>query len=268
MTDSDLSASTITDGLETRLIGQSVLYFPSLKSTMEVAREEVRRGAGEGTVVATDEQTAGRGRLKRSWLTPRGGVALSIVLKPAIDYLPYLIMLASVAVARTIEAVTGLKVQLKWPNDVLVNGRKVCGILIESGVRDDIVDYAIIGIGINANIKIADSAAVLLADATSLSDELGRGVSRLRLVRRLLVELDRLYLALPRGESIYAEWRDRLITLGRKVGVASGDVVYQGIAESVDRDGSLNLRLTDGGLIRVSAGDVSLRDLKDDGDAD
>lgn len=235
---------------------------------MEVAREEVRRGAGDGTVVAADEQTAGRGRLKRSWLTPKGGIALSIILKPAIDYLPSLIMLASVAVARTIEAVTDLKAQLKWPNDVLVNGRKVCGILIESGVRDNIVDYAIIGIGINANIKIADSAVVLLADATSLSDELGRRVSRLRLVRRLLVELDRLYLALPRGEAVYAEWRDRLITLGRKVGVALGDTVYQGIAESVDRDGSLNLRLTDGGLIRVSAGDVSLHDLKDDDDAD
>ncbi|GAH88453.1 unnamed protein product, partial [marine sediment metagenome] len=112
---------------------------------MEVAKQEAQLGAVEGTVIIADEQTAGRGRIKRVWLSPKGSVALSIILYPSVVNLPSLIMLASLAVVHSIEAVTGLKPQVKWPNDVLVNDKKVCGILIESSVRGNIVDYAIIG---------------------------------------------------------------------------------------------------------------------------
>ena len=156
MVENDLSPASITGNLETHFIGQRVIYYPSLTSTMEVAKQEAQLAAVEGTVIIADEQTAGRGRIKRAWLSPKGSIALSIILYPSVVNLPSLIMLASLAVVHSIEAVTGLKSQIKWPNDVLVNDRKVCGILIESSVRGNIVDYAIIGIGVNVNLRISD----------------------------------------------------------------------------------------------------------------
>jgi len=253
-----LSPALITDGLETQFVGQRVIYYPRLASTMEVARRQARRGAAWGTVVIAGEQTAGKGRLGRVWLSPEGSLALSIILYPSLAYLPSLIMLAALAVVHSIEAVTGLKAQVKWPNDVLVNGRKVCGILIESDVQGDTVVYAIIGIGVNVNLRLSDFPEISSL-ATSLSDELGRDVSLLNLIRRLLVEVEGLYLALLAGGSIYEEWRDSLVTLGRKVRAESGKNKCEGIAESVARDGSLLLRQANGSLTKIVAGDVTLR---------
>ena len=254
-----LSPASITNNLETRFIGQRVIYYPSLASTMEVAKQEAQKGAAEGTVIIADEQTTGKGRIKRVWLSPKGSIALSVILYPGVAYLPFLTMLASLAVTHSIEAVTGLKSQVKWPNDVLINGKKVCGVLIESNVRGDIVDYAIIGIGVNVNLRLYDFPQIQ-PTATSLSDELGRDVSRLDVIRCLLVEIERLYLALLAGGSIYQEWRDSLVTLGRRVRVKLGDTIHEGIAESIAEDGSLLLRHSDGSLSRIVAGDVTLRD--------
>ena len=260
MVESSLSPTSITDSLGTRFIGQRVIYYPSLTSTMEVARREARRGAAEGTVVVADEQRGGRGRMTRTWLSPRGSLALSIILYPDVDYLPSLIMLASLAVARSIETVTGLKSQIKWPNDVLINGKKVCGILIESDVQRNIVEYVIIGIGVNINLRLTDFPEIIPM-ATSLSDELGREVSRLDIIRRLLVEIEGLYLALPAGGAVYEQWRDKLVTLGQRVQVKSGKTTYEGVAESVTTEGSLLLRRHDGSLTKIVAGDVvTLRD--------
>ena len=259
MVEDILSAAAITKDLGTRFIGQRVVYYPSLSSTMEIARQEARQGAVEGTVVIADEQTGGRGRLKRAWLTPKGNIALSTILYPSVSCLPSLIMLASLAVVHSIKAATGLESQIKWPNDVLINGKKVCGILIESDVQRNKVNYAIIGIGINVNLRITDFPEIQLI-ATSLSNELGREVSRLSVIRYLLAEVERLYLALSAGGSLYEEWRNSLVTLGKKVRVAAGETTHEGVAESVARDGSLLLRGLDGNLTRIVAGDISLHD--------
>ncbi|MBI2328862.1 MAG: biotin--[acetyl-CoA-carboxylase] ligase [Chloroflexi bacterium] len=259
MVKNSLSAAAISRDLETRFVGQRVIYYPSLTSTMAVARREAQQGAAEGTVIVADEQTAGKGRLKRAWLSPGGNVALSLILYPALANLPSLIMLASLAVVHSIEAVTGLKSQVKWPNDVLINGRKVSGILIENDVQANTVNYTIIGIGININLRLADFPEILPV-ATSLGAELGRDVSRLSVIRCLLVEIERLYLVLSVGGSVYEEWRDSLVTLGKRVRATTGETIYEGVAESVDRDGSLRLRGWDGSLTRIVAGDVTLRD--------
>ncbi len=247
----------IARSLSTSFIGRRVIYYRSLASTMDAAREEARRGVVEGTVIIADEQTAGRGRMKRAWLTPSGNIALSVILRPALAHLPYLVMLASLSVAHSIEALTGLKTQIKWPNDVLVNGRKVCGILIESDVRGDAVNYAVIGIGINVSLRPAGFPG-LPATTSSIAAEAGKNVSREELVRRLLIEMERMYLTLPDAEPIYQEWRDRMVTLGRKVQVKSGEETFEGLAEFVCRDGSLLLRRANGELSRVIAGDVTL----------
>jgi BirA family biotin operon repressor/biotin-[acetyl-CoA-carboxylase] ligase len=254
-----LSPALVIKDLKTRFVGQRIIYHPALTSTMDVARAEARRGAVEGTIIVADEQIAGRGRLQRVWLSPSGNIALSVILRPTLACLPSLTMLASLAVAHSIEAVTALKPRLKWPNDVLIGGKKVCGILIESNARADKVDYAIIGIGINVNLRLEDYPEILPI-ATSLSHELKKEVSRLNLLRHLLVEIEKLYLAISAGQSIFEEWRDNLVTLGKRVRVKSGDAVQEGIAESVTIDGSLLLRRPDGTLSKILAGDVTLQD--------
>jgi BirA family biotin operon repressor/biotin-[acetyl-CoA-carboxylase] ligase len=257
MKESSLSPAAITDNLGTRFIGQRVIYYPSLTSTNDVAKQKAQQGAKEGTVIVAGEQTAGKGRMKRGWLSPPGSIALSIILYPQLAHLPSLIMVASLGVAHCIEKVAGLKAEIKWPNDVLINSKKVCGILIESEVKGGRADYAIIGIGINVNLKLADFPEALPL-ATSLSQELGKDISRLELVRCLLAEIESLYLTLPSGDIVYREWRDKLVTLGKKVRLSSEEATLEGIAESVASDGSLRLRQSDGSLTKVVAGDVTL----------
>ena len=256
MTESDLSAESISHGLTTRFIGRRAAYYQRLPTTMDAARDEARAGAAEGTVVVAGEQTAARGRLKRTWLSPRGNLAFSLVLYPTREQLSTLIMVSSLAVVGGIETVTGLQAGIKWPNDVLIAGRKVCGILIESSLQADRVDYAIVGVGINVNLDPADFPEITPI-ATSLSLEVGKSVSRLRLLRAVLSEMERLYLA-PQ-ETVFRQWRDRLVTLGDDVRITSGDTALDGVAESVEPDGSLMLRLPDGRLTRITIGDVSLR---------
>jgi BirA family biotin operon repressor/biotin-[acetyl-CoA-carboxylase] ligase len=253
-----LSAESIVHELGTKIIGRNVLYYPRVGSTNETAKQKAGRGVQEGTVVVAGEQTAGRGRLKRTWLTPAGNIALSVVLYPEKRLLPCLIMMASVAVSRSIEAVAGLETQIKWPNDVLINGRKVCGILIESDVRDEKISYAVIGIGININAG-EDVLEGVQSPATSLNFEAGKEVSRLRVIRELVKAMDNLYDTIVPGGPVFNEWRDRLVTLRKEVRVTSGKEVVEGIAESVDTDGSLLVRSPDGSLNRIIAGDVTLR---------
>jgi BirA family biotin operon repressor/biotin-[acetyl-CoA-carboxylase] ligase len=259
MVKKDLSVSSIKQGLSTRFVGQNIIYFPSLSSTMEATRMEARRNAPEGTVIIAGEQTAGRGRLKRTWFSPGGNIALSIILYPDAAGLPYLIMIVSLSAASAIESATGLKTQIKWPNDILIKGKKVAGILIENEVKGGRVAYAIIGIGINVGLR-PDKFSAISAIATGLEDEIGETVSREDIIRSLFTEFERLYLNLPDGTLIFKAWRDWLITLGQKVTATWGKETIQGIAESVDESGALMIRLADGSLTKVVAGDVTLRE--------
>ncbi len=258
MSETPLSADLIREGLGTRIIGRDVLYLPETTSTNEVAVQRALAGAAEGTVIIAGKQTQGRGRLKRAWSTPEGNIALSVILYPDIARLHSLIMMASLGVVQAIEKVTGLHAGIKWPNDVLLNGRKVCGILIESDVRNDRVRYTVTGIGINVNIG-QDALAGVLTPATSLLVETGKEVSRLGLVRELLRSLDEMYFSLMSGGSVFEEWRDRLVTLGTEVRVTAGNEVTEGVAESVDSEGNLMVRDAAGKLHRIVAGDVTLR---------
>lgn len=254
----DLSEESITRGLETRFVGKRIIYYSKIASTMDVARRKALQGAPEGMVIIAGEQTAGKGRIERVWLSPKGCISLSVILYPKMAYLSSLIMVASLAVVHTIADVTGLRSKIKWPNDVLINGKKVSGILIESGVRGNNIDYAVIGVGINVNLEAACLGNVA-SPATSLSDELGRNVSHLQLARKLLVEIEQSYLLAQDSKVVYQEWRDSLETLGRKVRASSGDRIYEGIAESIAEDGSLLLRCPNDRLIRILAGDVTLQ---------
>jgi len=257
MEDNNLSPELVSRDLQTRFIGQKIVYYSVLDSTMEAARREALWGTEAGTVILTDEQNAAHGRFQRPWLSPKGCLALSVILRPNIEYLPTIVMLVSLAVTYSIQVITGLQPQIKWPNDVLINEKKVCGILIENDIRKNSLRHMIVGIGINVNLHLPDYPEIS-AIATSLSDQLGKEVSRLDLVRQLLVEMDRLYLSLPHTDFIFDQWKKHLVTLGQTVRVNFGNTVSIGVAESVNKDGSLMFRRKDGILVKIVAGEVSL----------
>jgi BirA family biotin operon repressor/biotin-[acetyl-CoA-carboxylase] ligase len=256
--ESEISREAIAQGLTTRFVGRQILYFETVPSTMDAARKAAKDGASEGTVVVAEEQTGGKGRLKRSWISPPGVAAVSIILRPEMPQLIRLTIVASLATSRAIEQATGLETTIKWPNDVLIRGKKVSGILSESALRRGSVDWAIIGIGINVNFD-PGAYPEIAGTATSLSSELGREVSQVGVLQHLLTEIETLYSALRSGTPIHEEWASRLETLGKNVRVTSGRHVEEGYAESVDSDGSLLLRRPDGSLAQIVAGDVTLR---------
>lgn len=255
----DIPLTSIVENLRTKFIGQNILYYPVTPSTMDAAKQAIREVAAEGTVVIADHQTAGRGRLGREWLSPPdSNILLSIVLYPMPEQLPRLTIAACLAVAQSIEKVTGLETTIKWPNDVLIAGKKVSGILIESDAHGDRVNYAIVGIALNVNLD-PTTIPEISETATSLKEMLGRKVSRREMLIALLDEFETLYNALRRGEPIDREWRQRLETLGQRVAVRCGDEVQEGVAEGVDEDGNLLLRHSDGSLMTIAAGDVTIK---------
>jgi BirA family biotin operon repressor/biotin-[acetyl-CoA-carboxylase] ligase len=245
--------------LRTKFVGRCYYRYDELPTTMEVARRLAREGALEGTVVIADVQTAGRGRLGRSWLSPHGSLAMSIILRPSFDHLPYMIMIASLAVVRAVEQITGLGCSIKWPNDVLIGSKKLSGILIESEMSQGVVNYAIVGIGVNVNIDPSVFPEISKI-ATSLSCEFGQEVDRDEFTCALLLELEQLYLSLQAGgcSSVYREWKEYLETLGKDVTVKCGEQVERGMAEDVTEKGSLLLRRADGSLIEIMTGDVTI----------
>ena len=249
--------TSLQSRLNTKFVGRQLYYYHRLATTMETAKELVKKGADEGAVVIAGTQTAGRGRIGRTWLSPEGSLAMSVILKPSLDKLPQLIMIASLAVVRAIKNVAGIETQIKWPNDVLIKGKKVCGILIENEVKGGKVNFAIIGIGININFEPL-AFPEITEIATSLSHELGTELSKIELTSALLSELEQLYLETQTGVPIYREWQKNMETLGRWIQVDTGKTMEQGTAETVTESGNLILRRTDGSVVEISAGDVTV----------
>ena len=229
-------------------------HFPEIGSTMDPARDLAREGVDDGTIVIAEAQTQGRGRLNREWVSPRGGIYLTMILRPGIapPHAPLANLMASVAVATGIRELYGLKAAVKWPNDVLINGKKVCGILAEMESGIDTVKFINIGIGINANTDVPEFAHT----ATSLSEAMGRNISRQEYLRALLLEIDRRADSLT-DMSMLEEWKDLSATLNRDVRIVASDGEIAGLAVDVDRTGALILRQKDGSLRKIVAGDCS-----------
>lgn len=245
------------DDYRPQLIGAELYHFESVGSTMDVARDLAAAGRAEGLVVRAEAQTAGRGRAGRRWLAPPGtSLLFTVLLRPSVAVLERLPMAAAVAVARAVERTTGLRPAVKWPNDLVVNGRKFAGILVETEFVGDELAWALLGVGINVNWDPGAEVPELAGQATGLARELGRTVDRERLFRQVLLELDRAYFKLQAGWSPFPAWRRRLITIGQTVDVVAGGQRLRGLALGVDRAGRLRLRTADGRLVVVSFGDV------------
>ena len=190
---------TLKKGLYTQIVGSRILHFKELDSTMDRAAEEAERGTPDGTVILCDQQTRGRGRFNRVWVSPAGNLILSVVLRPTLEALPFVSVLSGLAVARAIEMETTLDPVIKWPNDVLVRGRKICGLLVENSLQGRNVRHSIVGIGLNVELDPGDSPEIAQT-ATSLRLETGRATDLSALLLRLLHELDELYVALRNGQ--------------------------------------------------------------------
>jgi BirA family biotin operon repressor/biotin-[acetyl-CoA-carboxylase] ligase len=257
----ELSPQRIKAGLRTRFVGQSVVYYPSVGSTNEIAKALAAQRAPKGVLVIAEEQTAGKGRLGRRWLAPAGSSLLfSLLFYP--DLAPRqvrrLTMLCALATVEGIREVTGLTPRLKWPNDILLRDKKAGGILTEAGMTGERLDYAVVGLGLNVNFA-PSQIGELAATATSLSEALGREVPRIPLLRAILEGIEERVQRLGSGWSPHEEWAAHLVTLGQEVQVANPWGVEEGLAEAVDEDGALLLRRDDGSLARIASGDATLR---------
>lgn len=262
VTMSDLSAETITAALTTRRLGRPTRFFPRIDSTNDVALALAAAGAAEGLLVLADEQTAGRGRLERSWWAPPGAsVLMSLLLRPALaahraGQLPMCLGLAAV---EGIEVVTGLRPALKWPNDIVWDGRKLGGMLTELRADGARLDYAVLGLGINVNMTFDEPAAGdLAATAVSLRMIAGRPVDRAALVIALLERCEAWYERVLAGESLHVAWAARLDTLARQVVVTLPAGTLTGVAVGVTPEGALIVRRPDGADETIWVGDVTM----------
>lgn len=256
-----MNLNGLQDGLHTKLFGKRIVFLRRAGSTNDVAKEFAGFGAAEGTVVIAESQTAGRGRGDRKWFSPKGGLYFSIVLRPktGAKEAAKLVFMAGLAVAKTLSEIRGLKVETKWPNDVLVAGKKICGILSEMRTSGRKVSSVVIGVGINANFEVRKALPRRLAvPATSLRDELGRNVELERLFTALIEKLEAVHGEFEnRGSAfIIDEWKKHASFLNQPVEVANQSGMVRGVALDVDNEGALVVQLENGNTLRFHVGEI------------
>lgn len=265
---SKIKIDRLQEDLRTKCLGRSILFSREVDSTNEWAKELAMYGAQEGTGVIAETQTRGRGRLGREWISPTGGLWFSLILRPKLRPAEAvkLTFVAGLAVAEALREMFGLDVETKWPNDVLVNGKKICGILIEMNTTGETVNFVVVGVGVNANFEVEKVfQEELIRVTTSLESELGRKVRLEELFRSLLERLENLYeLFIKEGfNPVLEEWKGYAGFLGRRVEVTSPTERFGGLALDVDQDGALVIRLKEERVQRVFVGDVSLQRSKE-----
>jgi len=257
-----MNPSKVKEHLQTKTLGRRGLYFRQLTSTNEIAKGLARRGLREGAIIVAETQTSGKGRLGREWTSPEGGLWLSVMLRPNVQsrHAAKLTLLASVAVAKTISKLYGLRAEVKWPNDVLLDQKKVCGILTEGEIQGHNIDFAVLGVGINANISLKALPEHLRHSATTLKYQLKKEISRETLLCELLKETEFYYDLFGKGEfeAILSDWRRLASFLGSIVEITGGEETVRGLATDIDENGALVIRLEDQTVQRVTSGDMRI----------
>ncbi len=258
-----LTVDRLAADLPTRRLGRPAHVFDALPSTNTWLMEQARQGAPEGALALADVQTAGKGRLGRVWQSPTGaGLLFSLLFRPAPPATPGQTMMAvAVGLVDGLAAHLGVAARLKWPNDILLDGGKLAGLLGESSTDRDGQVLAVIGCGLNVNLAPADFPPPPPGGTppSSLLAALGHPVERVPLLHALLLGIETHYESLRAGQSPYADWRRLCATLGQPVAAQGVGGTVEGVAEDVAEDGSLLVRRADGTLTAVAAGDVTLR---------
>jgi BirA family transcriptional regulator, biotin operon repressor / biotin---[acetyl-CoA-carboxylase] ligase len=256
-----LSENEIYLGLETEEIGRSVYFFESVTSTQKVAKEYAMNGAKHGTLIVADEQTEGRGRMVRKWYSPKGtGIWASFILRPdiQIQHAPQLTLLSAVAVVQAIKKVTHITPEIKWPNDILISGRKVCGILTELQAEEDRIQSVILGIGINVNQDKNDFSAEIIKKATSLKIELGKTVNRSSLIQSLCYYIEQLlHLYISEGFTpIKSLWETYAVSIGKRISARTVKGTFDGVALGINNEGVLLLKQDNGDIVEIISADI------------
>ncbi|AOT73177.1 biotin--[acetyl-CoA-carboxylase] ligase [Geosporobacter ferrireducens] len=255
--------------MKTRLIGSNLIYYPSIDSTNNEAKKEAAAGAPEGTVIIADEQTGGRGRLGRQWVSPKGtGIWMSIILKPELEpaEAAKITQLTAASVATALRNVTGCEAGIKWPNDIIINKKKVCGILTEMSAELNSVNHIIVGMGINVNVDPEEFPEEVRSIATSVKESVGHEIYRKEIVLEILRIFEDLYLDFIRRKSIDKSvgiCRKYSVTLGNQVRIISKDKVVYAEAVDLTEDGELLIRNEAGEIEKIISGEVSVRGVSD-----
>lgn len=257
-----VTAEEISSGLPTKVLGKKIYYRDQVSSTNEWAIELAHAGAEEGTLVVTEQQTGGRGRRGRPWFSPpRMGVWMSIVLRPQLppSSAPQLTLVAAVALFRALSTLTGKRAGIKWPNDILLEEKKCCGILTEMHADHDRIHHIVIGIGINVNQQAEDFPAELRETAVSLRMVKGEPLRRAPVIQQVLADFEPLYEEYVREGGFAAlreAWKEGSITLGKEVRAITprGEIIGQ--AMDIDEEGALIVQKTDGTLERIHSAEI------------
>ncbi len=251
-------------GLGTHVFGKRIHAFIQVDSTNEVAFRLALEGAEEGEVIVAEAQAKGKGRMGRSWESPSGvNIYLSLILRPKIlpNRIPLITLMAAVACAEAIEEVTNLMPAIKWPNDLLIDGKKLGGILTEADMEMDVINFVIVGIGINVNMPRSSFPQPIEDVATSLREELEYEIPRLALLQEILRKMELWYTKLSEGEGedLQKRWETLSQVTGREVEARFMGAVVRGKALGIDEDGALLVQANGGTVKRIVAGDVTLR---------
>jgi len=257
-----LTPREIRAGLETKVLGKrDIAYFTETDSTNTRAKDLAVRGAPEGSLVLSEKQTKGRGRNERNWFSPsRDGIYLSLILRPTIPprEAPVITLLTAVAVAETLLSLTRLKIAIKWPNDILVSGKKLAGILTEISTQGDSIDYVVVGLGLNVNTPRFPED--IRDKATSMLIETGKRFSRVKVIREYLKWYEAYYEVFKNigFEPIRKRWRELTNMIGRQITVQMIDKGYSGEVQDIDKDGALIITDRTGKSHRIIFGDVTV----------
>ncbi len=251
----------VKQGLKTKTIGRQILILPEVASTNILAMEMASKGSSEGTVVAAETQSGGKGRLGRKWISPRGNLYISVILRPVIPVhkAPLITMVGAVAVASAIRKVCEISAAIKWPNDILISGKKVSGLLTEMSAEQDRIRHIVLGIGIDVNMDMEALPPEVRVLTTTLAAEAGGRINRTVLFQELLRSLEYWYREfLKNSAEVLKEWQRLNVTVGNYVVVRGVGETLEGLAQDIDKDGRLIIKLEDGSVRSVAAGDVSI----------
>ena len=258
-----ISGNEIQIGLKTSYIGRNIHFEEAVSSTQKIAHKLAYEGTMEGSIVVTEEQLEGRGRLDRTWYSPRStGIWMSVILRPNIppNQAPQLTLLTAVSVVQAIQEVTGLEPDIKWPNDILLNGKKIVGILTELQAEADRINSVIIGIGINVNQRIDHFPESINRIATSLAIERGEKINRSELIQVILLKLENLYNDyLKNGfHVVKLLWESYAVSIGQQIVARTLAGAIEGCALGITADGVLMLEDLDGKIHYIHSADIEL----------
>lgn len=247
-------------GLKTDIIAKKIIYFDEITSTNDIACMLANNGADDGTLVVADSQTMGKGRLDRRWFSSKGkSILASLILRPQmpLSHSGNINLITTLSIVHSIRHITNLNAMIKWPNDIVINNKKVSGVLVESKLKRNYVDFFVVGFGINVNIPKEEFPQEIIDFATSLSVELGYEVSRIQLLQDILHQIESRYIRLTKDLTDYfQEWKSYSVTIGQRVKIEKSSDVFFARALDIDKNGALIVQLDSGEIKSIMNDDL------------